>query len=65
MDELLTKEEVATLFKVHPRTVDRWLRSGLLKCHKLGDGKTALLRFKRSEVDRFLNENENTYGESS
>ncbi len=65
MDELLTKEEVAALFKVHPRTIDRWLRSNLLKCYKLGEGKTSLLRFKKSEVEKFLSEHENTYGESS
>ncbi len=49
-----TREEVAKYFRVHPRTIDRWLKSGLLKGHKLGEGKTALWRIPDTEIEIFL-----------
>lgn len=52
--EFLTKEEVAKIFRVNPRTVARWLKEGSLKGYKLGKGRTALLRIPKSEVDRFI-----------
>lgn len=50
----LTLEEVAKEFRVHRRTIMRWLKSGELKGYKLGKGKTSLLRIPKTEVDRFL-----------
>jgi len=52
--KFLTREEVAKYFRVHTRTVERWLKQGILKGYKLGKGKTALLRIPKSEVKRFL-----------
>ncbi len=52
--EFLTLEQVAEYFGVHPRTVMRWLKQGILKGYKLGKGKTALLRIPKSEVKKFL-----------
>jgi excisionase family DNA binding protein len=52
--EFLTRKEVAKYFRVHERTVERWIRDGLLKAYKLGKGKTALLRIPKSEVKKFL-----------
>lgn len=52
--EFLTREEVAKYFRVHPRTVMRWLKQGSLKGYKLGKGKTALLRIPKSEVKKFM-----------
>lgn len=52
--EFLTREEVAKYFRVHPRTVMRWLKQGSLKGYKLGTGKTALLRIPKSEIKRFM-----------
>lgn len=56
--DYLTRSEVAKMLRVHPRTVDRWLKKGLLKGYKLGDGKTAPLRIPRKEVDKFLKNSE-------
>jgi len=56
--EYLTRNEVAKMLRVHPRTVDRWLKKGLLKAYKLGDGKTAPLRISQKAVDKFLKNNE-------
>ncbi len=52
--EFLTREEVAKYFRVHPRTIERWLKSGELKGYKLGKGKTSLWRIPKGEVKRFL-----------
>jgi excisionase family DNA binding protein len=52
--EFLTRKEVAKYFRVHERTVERWIRAGILKAYKLGDGKTALLRIPKSEINKFL-----------
>ncbi len=54
-----TKNEVAKYFRVHPRTVERWLKAGILKGHKLGDGKTALWRIPDTEVEIFLKKTRN------
>ncbi len=50
----LTRDEVANYFRVHARTVDRWLKNGSLKGYKLGSGKTALWRIPEDEVKKFL-----------
>lgn len=52
--EFITRNEVARYLRVHPRTVERWLRSGLLKGYKLGSGKTAMWRIPRNELNKFL-----------
>jgi excisionase family DNA binding protein len=57
--KFLTKEEVAKFFRVHPRTVARWLKSGLLIGYKLGGGKTALWRIPSEEVEIFLKKSRN------
>jgi excisionase family DNA binding protein len=52
--EYYTRNEVAAHFRVHPRTVERWLKEGSLKGYKLGDGKTSLWRISKAEIKRFL-----------
>lgn len=59
MMTFLTKEEVAKEFRVHPRTVERWLKSKILVGHKLGKGKTSLWRIPEIEVKRFLEKSKN------
>lgn len=55
--EFLTRSQVAEYFKVHPRTVERWLKSGNLKGYKLGKAKTSPWRIPKEEVDKFLKKN--------
>lgn len=50
----LTREEVAKHLRVHPRTVERWLKKGDLRGYKLGEGKTALWRIPEEELKKFL-----------
>jgi excisionase family DNA binding protein len=52
--EFMTMSEVAKYFRVHVRTVERWLKNKSLKGYKLGKGKTALWRIPKSELKRFL-----------
>lgn len=56
----LTKDEVAKDLRVHPRTIERWLKSGDLIGHKLGKGKTSLWRISEIELKKFLDKNKNT-----
>jgi excisionase family DNA binding protein len=57
--EFLTNDEIAKTLRVHSRTVDRWLKKGMLKGYKLGKGKTSLWRISKSEFKSFLNKNKN------
>jgi len=57
--KFLTREEVARYFRVHPRTIERWLRSGDLKGYKLGKGKTSLWRIPEDDVKKFLEKHKN------
>ncbi len=52
--EFLTRKEVAKYFRVHERTVDRWIENGSLKSYKLGSGRTSLLRIAKSDIKKFL-----------
>ena len=53
--ELLTPSEVATLFRVNPKTVTRWARAGHISCIKTLGGHR---RFKASEIKKLLAETE-------
>jgi excisionase family DNA binding protein len=55
--EFYTRSEAAKYFKVHPRTIERWLRNGSIKGYKLGKGKTSPWRISKDEIDGFLEKN--------
>jgi excisionase family DNA binding protein len=50
-DPLLTPAEVARIFRVNPKTVTRWARTGKLASLRTVGGHR---RFYRSDVERFL-----------
>lgn len=52
--KFLTRDEVAKYLRVHPRTIERWLKSGSLVGYKLGKGKTSLWRISEAEINKFL-----------
>ena len=53
---MLTTRDVAQLLGVHPNTVRRWARKGILKAYRISSrGDT---RFWREDVDSFLKEGE-------
>lgn len=51
ISELLTPAEVARMFKVDPKTVTRWAKSGKLNCIRTLGGHR---RFRLSEVQELL-----------
>ena len=55
--QFLTRTEVAKYFRVDPRTVERWLRSGKITGYKLGKGKTAPWRITMTEIKKFMAKN--------
>ena len=52
-DELLTPAEVAAMFRVNPKTVTRWARSGKISAIRTLGGHR---RFRAAEVRRLLAE---------
>lgn len=50
-DALLTPAEVAAMFRVNPKTVTRWARSGKLTALRTLGGHR---RFRASEIERRL-----------
>jgi PTS system nitrogen regulatory IIA component len=51
--EIMTAQEVADLLRVSERTVYDWATNGQIPCGKLGTA----WRFKRSEVERWIDQN--------
>ena len=39
-EKLLTRREAATLLKVQPQTIDRWIKAGKLKAYKMPLGRS-------------------------
>ena len=52
-DRLLTPAEVAQLFRVHPKTVSRWVQAGKLSAVRTLGGHR---RYRASEVYALLDE---------
>ena len=52
-NDLLTPGEVATLFRVNPKTVTRWARSGKITAVRTLGGHR---RFRASDIRRVLEE---------
>jgi len=50
-EELLTPREVATLFRVDPKTVTRWAKAGKLTSLRTLGGHR---RYRKAEVDAIL-----------
>lgn len=54
-EELLTPSEVAAMFRVNPKTVTRWHRTGKISAIRTLGGHR---RFRASEIRRLLAEGE-------
>ena len=60
-DPLLTKGAACEyLGGITPPTLDRWVAKGRLPKVKYGPGRGAAVRFRRSDLDKFLNESVQT-----
>jgi excisionase family DNA binding protein len=60
-EELLTPSEVAAMFRVNPKTVTRWARSGKISAIRTLGGHR---RFRAGEIRRFLEQVEDGTSES-
>ena len=60
-DELLTPSEVAAMFRVNPKTVTRWARSGKISAIRTLGGHR---RFRAAEIRRLLEQVEDSTGEN-
>lgn len=52
-EKLVGVEDVAKYFDVHPRTIDRWIKTGKLRAYAIPSKRVRPL-FKMSEVKRQL-----------
>ena len=52
---MLTTSEVARILNVHINTVRRWSNQGILESHRIGSRGDR--RFRKEDVDKFLNKN--------
>jgi hypothetical protein len=58
-NEIWTTEDLALYLRVSPETVRSWRRAGSGPPYaKLGDGKTAAVRYRRCEVAEWLKSRE-------
>lgn len=53
--EMLTREEVATILRVDKRTVDSRVNKNQIPAYRLGSS----IRFKKSEVIQYIDQNRN------
>jgi hypothetical protein len=50
----LTKPEVAARLRKEPRTVERWMKLGIIPYLKLGNGKRATVLFRWPDIESAL-----------
>ena len=58
VEEIMTLKEVAIYLKVKNRTIYKWVRERTIPAHKLG----GTWRFRRPEIDKWLQVNTNLRG---
>lgn len=51
MEELLTPEQVASLLRVHKRTIQRYIAEGRLQAYRVSRG---VQRIRKEDVEEFL-----------
>jgi excisionase family DNA binding protein len=51
---LLDKHSAAKLIGIHPRTLDLWQNQRRIPFIKLGPGRRGLVRFRRADLEAFL-----------
>ena len=57
VDEILTSREARELLKIGRTKLWQLTRENLIPAYRLGSGKTAALRYRRSDLLAFLDQN--------
>jgi excisionase family DNA binding protein len=55
--KMLTVKDVGSILNLHPNTVRRWERNGLLKSYSIGPRR--FLRFRQEDILDFLDKSQN------
>ncbi len=55
--KMLTVKGVASILNIHPNTVRRWEKKGLLKSYSIGPRRS--LRFRQEDIVDFLDKSKN------
>jgi len=55
LEELITTEEVMKILKISRATLSRWVKSGKIQALKLGEGRKGAIRFRKADIENFIN----------
>jgi len=53
--DMIDTKTAASILGVHPDTVRRWRKDGVFTTYRVGNGVKPRIRFKRSEIEHYLN----------
>ncbi len=62
-EEIITTQEAARILTVTDRSVLKWAKAGELAGFQIGTGRRKEWRFKRSDVEAYLNRNKEQEGQ--
>ncbi|MHB1953018.1 MAG: helix-turn-helix domain-containing protein [Sulfobacillus sp.] len=55
-ERFVDADEAATVLGVHPKTLQRWSRQGVVPAHPIGEGRRKYWRYLISELEAWLRE---------
>ena len=50
----LTKAEVCQMLYIHISTLTRWVKLKKIPCYKMGNGRTARVKFKQEDIENYI-----------